>query len=507
MPSTSVKQEKFMRAIAHGWKPTRIKDPPSRAVATEFMEADRKYAGGFAENRYYTGGLAAMNMQEGGAVNPIYGLEPMTWKQAVRATGAGGRYASVIALARLKAAGYSHSGDMWYAPETTLLGDQDGTAPPTGGYDPYYGAGPGSRDGGGRGGGRRGGGGRRRNGGGGGPGPGGGPPGPGAGPPLTDIPPYVPPPPRDPRAGRDTPMSEALRAHRQRVASSLSVPEGGYAEGGHVENYQEGGAARAGHAEGANPYPQGSARYKLWERKHHVDPAPVAQAPEAEDIGWLDRLLGRGEEYKGRTERELEELGEAHGGYIDVPGYQYGGLAAANFRGPPAGGVPPRLPTGMMNPRGGIPPYGATTGQSSLPAHLRNPGSTGAYGMQRPPMLQKPVGMMDPRGFPGGRMVPPSPPGGFPGRGGGRPPVIDGAGPAGAPGGPGGVPGGPRVPPNLRGYLQRQRMMNRPPANVGGGVNRVGQQDQQGGLARALQRGTGRPPMSRRAGFPGRNIR
>ena len=67
--------------------------------------------------------------------------------------------------------------------------------------------------------------------------------------------------------------------------------------------------------------------------------------------------------------------------------------------------------------------------------------------------------------------------------------------------GGGGIPGGPRVPPNMRGYLQRQRMMNRPPANVGGGANRVGMADQQGALSRAMQRGTGRPPMSRRSGF------
>ena len=71
----------------------------------------------------------------------------------------------------------------------------------------------------------------------------------------------------------------------------------------------------------------------------------------------------------------------------------------------------------------------------------------------------------------------------------------------------GGIPGGPRVPPNMRGFLQKQRMMNRPPPNVGGGVNRVGQQDQQGAQARAMQRGTGRRPMSRRGGFPGRGRR
>jgi hypothetical protein len=78
------------------------------------------------------------------------------------------------------------------------------------------------------------------------------------------------------------------------------------------------------------------------------------------------------------------------------------------------------------------------------------------------------------------------------------------------PGGPGGpVPGGEqlpmggaRVPPNQQGYLQRMRMMNRPPSGpVGGGANRVGMRDQQGALSRAMQRGTGRPPMSRRYAF------
>jgi hypothetical protein len=74
-------------------------------------------------------------------------------------------------------------------------------------------------------------------------------------------------------------------------------------------------------------------------------------------------------------------------------------------------------------------------------------------------------------------------------------------------GGGGGITGGAKVPPSLAGSLQKRRMMNRPPSNVGGGVNRVGQQDQQGGLSRALQRGTGRRPMSRRGGFPGRGMR
>jgi len=85
------------------------------------------------------------------------------------------------------------------------------------------------------------------------------------------------------------------------------------------------------------------------------------------------------------------------------------------------------------------------------------------------------------------------PPGKFPG---GSGPIYGGPGESGPM-----IPGGPRVPPNLQGYLQKMRMQNRPPANVGGGANRVGMQDQQGGMARALQRGTGRPPMSRRSAF------
>ena len=40
MPSKSEKQARFMRAVAHGWKPTRTKAPPKK-VAREFMLADQ----------------------------------------------------------------------------------------------------------------------------------------------------------------------------------------------------------------------------------------------------------------------------------------------------------------------------------------------------------------------------------------------------------------------------------------------------------------------------------
>jgi hypothetical protein len=41
MPSTSEKQHKFMAAIAHGMTP-RSKNAPSKAVAKEFVAADKK---------------------------------------------------------------------------------------------------------------------------------------------------------------------------------------------------------------------------------------------------------------------------------------------------------------------------------------------------------------------------------------------------------------------------------------------------------------------------------
>ena len=40
MPSKSPKQRKLMAAVAHGWKPDRIKGP-SKAVAREFNQADK----------------------------------------------------------------------------------------------------------------------------------------------------------------------------------------------------------------------------------------------------------------------------------------------------------------------------------------------------------------------------------------------------------------------------------------------------------------------------------
>ena len=107
--------------------------------------------------------------------------------------------------------------------------------------------------------------------------------------------------------------------------STKGMPKNVKAKGGKV-GYQAGGHVleRPGHAEGPNPYPPDSYRYKAWERKYHVDPPPPAAAetpPPAEEGGGLLGGLGR---LFGRSERELEAIGEKHGGYIKGPDHTKG---------------------------------------------------------------------------------------------------------------------------------------------------------------------------------------
>lgn len=475
MPSKSPAQANLMRAVAHGWKKPGG-GGPSRSVAREFVNADRKYSGGFAENRYWTGGLAAMNeinsgvkktldFQAGGPVLPLTGraamqaaLEPvegaalqnidMSAFMTDDSTMARGVREGM--MAGLTSQGYFGGEDnIWYAPTPTVTGAAPpeprvipgavGAPPPAG--SPFGGNAPP-------------------------PNMVGGTPG------LTRA--------EQTAARRETPYRQQLREHQARIVSALNPAPVSGARGGHM-NYQEGGTATArrtpvtgggapipGHSEGTNPFLPGEERYKTWEDKYHWFEPSSEPPPEEQGglIAWLLDTLGYGnvEAAATRSEDELKELGEARGGRV---GYQGGGLAQAQgqrqpgrgFR-PPRGGVPPSM-RGLPPRRGGIPPRMAPP--TAPPGQVHAGGSPGFYA-------------------PGG-----------PGRGGGAQADL-------GPGG-GGIPGGPRVPPNMRGYLQKQRMMNRPPSNVGGGVNRVGQGDQQGGLSRALQRGTGRPPMSRRAGF------
>lgn len=50
MPSSSKKQHAFMLAIAHGWKPSGMKNPPSIAVGKDFVKADKR-AGKYQKRR------------------------------------------------------------------------------------------------------------------------------------------------------------------------------------------------------------------------------------------------------------------------------------------------------------------------------------------------------------------------------------------------------------------------------------------------------------------------
>ena len=679
MPSKTPKQAKFMRAVAHGWTPSRMKSPPSRAVAREFVEADKKYSGGFAENRYARGGLAFMNevdsnserarplrgFQLGGGARGIagmyrrarelaegsqdpdvspYGTEAGTTQQMLDRMGYSGPMGYLRLTSGLRQAGWtpaSGSGDgdlantMWYPPEGTLTGE-DAPPPRIIPTDPasYVGGTASGTSGGGGGG-------------------GGG-------------------------SGEGSEYREGLRQHRGRIEEIL-----GSARGGHVNYYQEGGAARPGHAEGPNPHNKAKTpgMWATWERKYHKDPPPPPEPePEPEEVPWYMKLVGYGsEESAGKVDEALAEMEQAYGGrvryqagglaiaapaggvppwiaptgsgpgYMDEPppGYQFGGIAN-RFNPPPAAAPPAAGPAPVMaqaesafnaqtgGPRGGVmggqyrgvPPQRGmiSRGAGGDPAAMaeRMRGMAGAQrGMARPAVMPPGFGgdrmgalqqafsaarsgMGGPGGGSMGRLPPgfrdpmsggrggqygyegdPSQPGyddrsyedfvaqqrqqgnvsglpgitdevlrsryegrnanqgaiftsgpGAPGGGGGRfgnydPRIRTGpspnigrpgwdqigdmgpiTGPGRRPGKPrpgpgmmppgeegGGIPGGPRVPPNMRGYLQKQRMMNRPPANVGGGANRVGMADQQGALSRAMQRGTGRPPMSRRAGF------
>lgn len=78
MPSKSKKQAKLMRAVAHGWKPSRIKGP-TRTVAKEFVSADERrgevdgyrYGGYAEEDEYYGGGPAGYD--EGGPAEYQFG--------------------------------------------------------------------------------------------------------------------------------------------------------------------------------------------------------------------------------------------------------------------------------------------------------------------------------------------------------------------------------------------------------------------------------------------------
>lgn len=76
MPSKSKKQAKLMRAVAHGWKPSRIKGP-TRAVAKEFVSADKRRdeVTGYNHGGYNRGGEMGYDEYQfgGGVPSGMYG--------------------------------------------------------------------------------------------------------------------------------------------------------------------------------------------------------------------------------------------------------------------------------------------------------------------------------------------------------------------------------------------------------------------------------------------------
>jgi len=553
-----------MRAIAHGWTPSRAKNPPSRAVAQEFVDADRKYSGGFAENRYWTGGLAAMDQvnaglkgsldtpfqafeeggyteaellgsargghvnyyQEGGAARPGHeeGPNPFEGKNMPNAyarwerenhidpppppevaeeveeeggvaqwlrslfapdpeTAIGSGEARGTVEEQMQEMEQAYGGRVGYQAGGLAVAAPGRILPPAGGVPPWIepvGSGPGFMDepeqgyqfGGmaarmgpamrmARG--IRGGGGQYRG-----------------------VPPQrggLHPGARQPRGGG----LAAMMQQRGALHPGAQGPGGGF-----LSRF-----AQQSPGQPLHPGAQGPGGGGFMSRLRQMVQQQRAQQPGVGELppGFRDPMSGgRGGQYgyegdpsqPGYDDRSYEDF-EAHQRQQapditdEVIRSRYEGRNANQGAIYTSG--PGRVGEVGINP----PP----TRPFQPPVGRRVTGGSGQFGdpYQYGRNITKPMpgpGMIPPGGgnippykqLPGQRrMVPPSPPEG------------------------GGIPGGPRVPPNMQGFLQRMRMQNRPPANVGGGANRVGMQDQQGGVARALQRGTGRPPMSRRMGF------
>lgn len=246
-----------------------------------------------------------------------------------------------------------------------------------------------------------------------------------------------------PLSEMQSPQREQLRQHKQRVANILS---GVAAQEEPPQGKAMGGLLSALQ----NPEERGELR-----RRKGYGMRPV-----------IPQLDGGGNEAQMRA------------GIEENPGYQMGGLARMAAMRRPGSSMRRGMPGGRGRFGRGMP----TGGRRPMNPQM----------MQRMKQLQQRA-RMAPRG--GGGMQAGGP-GGIPGMA--RPGVMPGRQMVGGEG----IPGGPRVPPNLRGFLQKQRMMNRP-GGMGQQRKQVGMGDQQGGLSRAMQTQTGRRPISRRAAFPG----
>ena len=380
-----------MRAVAHGWKPDRMKGP-SRKVAKEFVAADKKAKG------YQYGGLSKRlkELQDTRTaeerMQDRYGTEPLTIKQAGKRTGKKGPASFLTAVREMEKAGWTQAGEKFYPPQATA------GAPTEGGLAA-------------------------------------------ATQPERTI---------QPVAGREfisgaAPPRQVAPAAPARTAAEI--------------------------APGFQPGRIPPALVQYLQSLQGAEPEPV----KAQYGGFMNRMQGRGRRGFGGSR-----------GQPQPPG---GGMATSDM-GMRAGQARRGQPGGGGSPIQGFIDRGGIEGRQ-----LRRPGGGGGGVGQGQPRPQPPGAGVPLRGV--GR-----PPGmGRPSAGGVRPDVMPGRGFTPDLGGGAGMPGS--APPSMRGLLQQKRQQEQ----TGGGRPRVGMADQQGGQARALQVQTGRPPMSRRQGFPGRSGR
>jgi hypothetical protein len=484
VPSKSPAQAKLMRAVAHGWK--KPGGGPSRSVAREFVAADKKAKG------YQIGGLVEraleeLKKQQNPDYNPItdrYGTEPITGAQAKKMSGKKGIPGTLGSFQQLTGAGWTgvpgpegdFSGMMWYPPQPTITGGLEG-ATQVGGYAVPN---PSTRTG-------------------------------------TDF-------------DEDSIAAEIYNKYgiidptwtsydrtsqakmKEDPLAHLGADDPARAEYEGWDQQRADEAARQERLASFTAYPEMAGKQSPQREQLRQHKARVSDILSGGGGGGGNVVAGGTPGFYTEAPELLEE---------EPVEMQFGGLAQAmqGQRGSMGRRGSPQMMQAMQRQTGMAPPQrGGFRGRGPQ----RMPGGRGrGRGPQRQMMQQ--MAQRRGRGPGGGRgnpqrqaMMQRMQAGrrGMPQRGpmkqlGGpqpQPGRVQPGGPGGMPGGRGEMlsPGDARMPGGrampLRGFQQKQAMMRR--GNLGG--NRVGQSDQQGGLSRALQKGTGRPPMSRRSAFPGR---
>jgi len=484
MPSKSPAQAKLMRAVAHGWKPDRMKGPP-RKVAKEFVAADKKAKG------YQFGGKIVKRLMREARLKQEGKLPDAPRRSGSRIARfiQEGRREQESKTAAAQAAAFTGdpaTGPLWneYLVDTQAKGDPEIIGPRTMGAS------------------------------------------------LGDPTQYAI------QAGMQSKNNPEGMTEERRGALLAA----GYTPGtGRYSNYLMppaellGGAAppEGGLAEATQPVrtiqPVAGREFISGD----APPRQAAPAGPAFDPGRvpvaLQRYLTKVRAAAGEQPVKMQMGGALNflrqGRVPPMQQFQQRGQ-------PPGGGMTSDMGMQKFLRRGQVPGGGGGGGRfkgigramneaiQKLPGQGQPPGGGGPQQRPQPPGAGVPL-----RGV--GR-----PPGmGGPGAGGARPDVQPGRQFVATPGGgvptagtplrPEGIPfnpaggGGAGMPgggfggrgrgQNLRGLMQQMRQQRQ--QQTGGGRPRIGMGDQQGALARATQVQTGRPPISRRQAFPGRGGR